>query len=127
MRLPDATAIVVAFLDTRLPVPVSSVVPTDRDALASPARFITVRRTGGPAQNRVVDKPTLLIHAWGTSSADAATLCQDVRSLLLDTIARDHPLVRGIAEVVGPYYTPDPESKQDRFGFSISLTTRAKA
>ena len=123
--LPDSTAIVVEFLADRMDVPVSSLVPRGRNSLESPARLITVTRTGGPALNRAVDKPMLLLHAWGTSSVDASQLAQEARQVLLDTIARDHPLVRKVEEVVGLYYSPDPDSEQDRFGFSISLTVRA--
>src|SRR5690606_32762956 len=54
--LPDSTALVVEFLADRMDVPVSSLVPRGRDALESPARLITVTRTGGPALNRAVDK-----------------------------------------------------------------------
>jgi len=122
MLHPDATTLVVEFLSDRLDDPVSSLVPRDRSV---GSRLVTVTRTGGPALNRVVDKPMLLIHAWGSSTVDASELAQSARQILLDELARDHPLVRSVSEVAGLYYSPDPESEQDRFGFSVSLTTRA--
>src|SRR5690606_41937661 len=111
--LPDSTAIVVEFLADRMDVPVSSLVPRGRNSLESPARLITVTRTGGPALNRAVDKPMLLLHAWGTSSVDASHLAQEARLVLLYTISRYLPLWRKVEEVVVHYTSPAPVHAQD--------------
>lgn len=117
MRFPDSEAMVVSFLEDRLaPLKVSTKVPKVR-----PAEFVRVWRTGGAAANRVLDRPTLTIQAWGPNSHELIRVC---REAILNEYTQ-MPLVRGVEEITGPYYDPDPGSNADRYSCNLQLQVRA--
>lgn len=106
---------VIGFLKTNLTVPVSANVPKDR-----PSRFVTVERTGGPLDT-FRDLPQFAVQTWGTSTADASSLADEVRVLLphlieLTDVAR--------VQVSSTYNFPDPESGQARYQTLVGLTVK---
>lgn len=118
MRFPDSEAMVVAFLAERVaPLSVSTKVPKPR-----PAEFVRVWRTGGAAANRVLDQPTFTIQAWGPNSFELVRVCREA----LFNEYTDMPLVRGVEEITGPYYDPDPGSNADRYSCNVQLQVRAQ-
>lgn len=119
MRFPDIEADVIAFLETRVDVPVTLAVPADR-----PDSFLRVWRNGGFARNRIVDVANITVEAWAADDAAASELARQAREALLSDYTA-MPLVRGVAEVVGPYFTPDPDSETPRYRFTEALTVRA--
>jgi len=114
----DVVARVVAFLASRLAVPVSSQVPKVR-----PAAFVTVARVGGAADNRVVDRPVLQVRVWAGSEPAAAELANEVRGLLFDLASE--PLVKRVEESSGPADDVDLESGHARVSLQVRLTVRA--
>lgn len=74
MALPDAVALLVAYLDGLHSEKVSSDVP---DPI--PSNLIQVRRVGGPALPPVRDNPRVDIFCWSTTSALAGALANTVR------------------------------------------------
>lgn len=123
MNFPDVEVLVIGFLESRItPVPVKGKVPNPR-----PVKFVRVWRTGGAAQNRVLERVTLTVQAWAegeAGDADAFTLARQAREHLLNDYTA-MPLVRGVEEITGPYFDPDPDTGVDRYSFSMKLSVRA--
>lgn len=129
VKFPDATAVVVTFLNTQLDVhgdtaPVGSRVPSSR-----PTRFVLVRRLGGPRLNRVADNAMLGIECWGTDEADAHDLAQLCRALVhsMPGTTQSGVAVYGVTELSGPGSLPDPLSDSPRFTFTVQVTMRGTA
>ena len=118
MRLPDVEAMLVKFL-APIDVQVGTKIPNPR-----PASFIRLVRTGGAASNRVVETVNITVTCEAASSVDANELAAKARQMLLNEYTR-MPLVRGIREVTGPYYNPDPDTNRDRYTFTVALIVRA--
>ena len=108
---------VIQFLKARLAVPVSANVPKDR-----PARFVTIERVGG-ILDTFRDLPQLAIQSWGESTADAASLADEVRTLLPRLVS-----LPNVARVtVGSTYNyPDMDSGQARYQTVCDLTVKAE-
>lgn len=122
MMFPDSEALVQSFLAARTsPVPVVTKVPSKN----RPALFVRCWRTGGPSMNRVLDQPIITVQAWGADSVTASELSSKCRQWLLAD-SGSMPLVRGIEEVTGQYYDPDPDTGIDRYTFSVQMKVRAQ-
>lgn len=119
VELPDVEELVGGFLRPRVTPPVASKVPSPR-----PARFVRAWRTGGDAENRVVDKPIVTVSCTAADSVTAAADAGDARSAFLNEYTA-MPLVRRV-EVFGLYYDPDPDTNEDRYSFSVQLTVRGR-
>lgn len=120
--LPDVEALVVAFLNGNLTPPVKTRVPNPR-----PDAFVRAWRTGGTAVNRVLERATITVQAWGADSNDtvaAAELAGQARHALLNAYT-EMPLVRGVVEMTAPYYDPDPGTGIARYTFTHQLLVRA--
>lgn len=121
MTLVDAEAIVVDFLSSKMQgVRVGTKMPNPR-----PTQFVRVWRSGGFAPNRILDVPHITVIASGASTVEASQLAALARGALLN----DHvemALVRGVEEVGGPYYDPDPSAGVDRYTFTVALRIRAR-
>lgn len=120
VEFPDVEAMIGSFLRSRLPVPVSTKVPNPR-----PARFIRAWRTGGSAADRVVERAQVTVTCAAASSVQASDDARAARSALLNDYS-SMPLVRGVEEVAGPYYDPDPDTNGDRYSMTFRLTVRGK-
>lgn len=122
MALPDAVALVVAYLDGLHPVPVASKVPHPR-----PDEFIQVRRVGGGGLPPVRDVARLDIFSWSTSGVTAETLGAAVRKEML-ALART-TLLGGVQcyRVEESLYRQfdDPETGAARCWGTYALTLRA--
>lgn len=120
MRFPDVEAMVREFLAMKVaPVKVHTKVPATR-----PAMFVRVWRTGGAASNRVLDQPLVTVQAWAPDSVAASELAGDCREAILNDYTL-MPLVRGVEEVTGPYFDPDPSTGIDRYSLTFQLSVRA--
>lgn len=120
MRFPDVEALVVAFLKPVVnPVKVATAVPKSR-----PASFVRVYRTGGSALNRVLEEAQITVDVWATDAITASELAQDCRWALLNE-STPMPLVRGVNEVGGLHFTPDPDTNTPRYRFTVGLMVRA--
>lgn len=118
----DAASLAIAYLSPLLTpgLDAHGSVPNER-----PARFVRVWRTGGAAVNRVLDSPILTFQAWGIDEPDAWEIANRARDYMFAGYTA-MPLVRGVEEVSGPYYDPDPDSDSERVTFSHRLRVRAK-
>lgn len=116
---PDAEAMVGAFLRFRVTPPVSTKVPNPR-----PKRFVRAWRTGGSALNRIVDQPQITVTCTAATSVTASDDARAARFALLNE-SSSMPLVRGVEDVSGVYYDPDPDTNEDRYSFTVRLTVRA--
>ena len=112
-------AMLIAFLDERMVVPVVGKVPNPR-----PTRFVRVWRTGGSAVNRVLERPIVTVQAWAEDDATSSAALLECRSFLFDQHTL-MPLVRGFEETTGPYFDPDPETGIDRYSMSVQMSVRA--
>lgn len=117
---PDVEAMVGAFLRSRLTVPVSTKVPNPR-----PARFVRAWRTGGTALNRVVELAQVTVTCAAANSIQASDDARAVRFALQNEYTA-MPLVRGVEEVSGPYYDPDPDTGGDRYSMTFRLAIRGR-
>lgn len=101
--------------DSELGVSAYADVPADR-----PKRFITVERTGG-SRDEHFDRPTLAIQVWAGSRAVASGLAYDTQRTLWDLI--DHPAV-GHIHYGTLYHWPDPDSRHERYQFTVDLLVK---
>lgn len=94
-----------------------------------PARFVTLRRGGGVRANLVVDRPTILVEAWGPDDDAAYDLAQLVRASLFAVAGTTQGGVRfyRVGEFGGPANLPDPDSDQARFVFTLTFGVRGTA
>lgn len=118
---PDATKLLIDYLNAELGIPVHHEIPKPR-----PTAFLTVRRVGGVRQTLVSDNPMVVFEAWSNSHEDAHSIAQAARALVhaargqvLDGVA-----VYGIVEISGPADLPDPLSNQPRFTFTLTVAVR---
>lgn len=119
MRFVSVEELVIGFLNPLVTARVTTQVPNPR-----PDSFVQVRRTGGAALNRVVERAQITVTAWAKDESAAESLALTCRSaLLFDHV--DMPLVRGVTESGGLYYNPDPDTGLPRYTFTVSLTVRA--
>lgn len=118
-EFPDAEAMVVAFLNDRVDPPVATKVGNPR-----PSRYVRVWRTGGSATNRVLERVQITVTCGAGSSVTASQDAQSCRRALLNEYTA-MPLVRGVTEITGPYYDPDPDTGTDRYSFTHELSVRA--
>ena len=118
---PDAEGMCVAFAKPRTSASVATKVPATR-----PALYARIYRTGGAASNRVVDNPqmTVTVGAAGGSVAAEGEARKLRHAFLNDYTAM--PLVRGVREITGLYYDPDPDTGEDRYSFTFQMTVRGK-
>lgn len=109
---PDVESRHVAWLTPIAAVDVVTEVPAER-----PAEFVRCWVTGGSAQQRVLDRPTMTVQAWALTAVAAAAIA---------TRCRDAFLARygAAAEITRPYFDPDPEGIP-RYSFSFRVRNRA--
>lgn len=120
MNMPDAEQVVGVFLRSKLGVHVGTKVPNPR-----PAEFVRAWRSGGAATSRVLDMPHITVSAWAESSPRAAEIAGAARDALFNESA-GMTLVRGVEEVGGLYFDPDPATGIDRYTFTVQLRVRAR-
>lgn len=120
VELPDAETLAVDFLNDLAPEsPTSTKVPARR-----PARFTRAWRTGGAAASRVLDQPIITVTCTAADSVTASADAKRARHAFLNDYTA-MPLVRGVEEVTGLYYDPDPDTNEDRYTFAVRLRVRA--
>lgn len=93
---------------------VATQVPTDR-----PATFVRVWVTGGAADQRVLDRPTVTVQAWASDSVAASALASSCRDVFLARYGAP-------AEMTRPYFDPDPDTKIPRYTFTFRVRNRAR-
>lgn len=104
-------------------VQVEPTVPNPR-----PARWVRVRRVGGPRRDLVTDQPLLVVEAWDDDDADARDLLQLTRARVdaIEGQVFDGVTVYGVTEVGGPGSLPDPTSDQPRWTFTVQVALRGR-
>ncbi|MFI8263680.1 hypothetical protein [Streptomyces sp. NPDC085665] len=128
MLMPDAVAVVTAYLRATLaaagrPVPVVSRIPSPR-----PPEFVRVERLGGVQQTPVSDRPRLDIHCWAESEYQAHDLAALTRALISGIPGvRDEVTVYRVAEVGGLQWLPDDQSGSPRYAFAVEIHMRGRA
>ena len=117
----DTTAVVVAALDAALAAPVYGRVPNPR-----PVSFVRVDRTGGPAENLVVDGAAIVVESYAETDAEAHDLAQLARQALKAAQATtvDGAQVYRVTEASGPGRLPDPLSDQPRWTQTFTVQVR---
>lgn len=119
-RFLDVEAMVLTFLGDNIDdAAIVTSIPEDR-----PSRFVRLWRNGGPAVNRVMDRPILTIEAWDADTPAAAALANRCRNLLLGGYTAMR-FVRRVEEITGPYAIADEETESPRYRFSVALIVRA--
>jgi hypothetical protein len=109
----DIEADLVAWLTPTAAVETVTEVPATR-----PAEFVRCWVTGGSAQQRVLDRPTVTVQSWAATSPAASAIA---------TRCRDAFLARygAAAEITRPYFDPDPDTGIPRYTFSFRVRNRA--
>ncbi|WP_068922200.1 hypothetical protein [Planobispora rosea] len=118
---PDAEALLVAYLAPIVAVPVSTRVPRAR-----PARWVQVRRIGGP-QDIVRDRPRLDVISWAGDDGATWDLCTTARSAI--HALKGTTLLGGVAcyqveEFLGPTRRDDPDTGTPRMWMTVQLSLR---
>lgn len=124
MRFPDIEALARTYLRTGAYSGGAGVhikVPSTR-----PETFLRVWRTGGASVNRVLDAPLVTVESWSAKSDKYAVDNANAARELLLNASGVMPLVRGVEEVTGLYFDPDPVSGVTRYTFTVRMRVRAK-
>jgi hypothetical protein len=119
---PDVVAALIRHLSESMAVPVTSRVPNPR-----PSAFVTLRRIGGQEKTQVSDAPTVTVEAWADDDGAAHDIAQEARSLIreaCDGADRHGSILYRYREFAGPGNLPDPDSRQSRYVFTVSLHAR---
>ena len=119
--LVDVEGMCIVFAKTKTTAVVSTKVPAMR-----PALYARIYRTGGAAVNRVLDRPQVTVTVGAKAGSVAA---EREASKLRKAFLNDYtqmPLVRGVQEVTGLYYDPDPDTGEDRYSFTFQMSVRGK-
>ena len=120
MSLPDVEAMAVAFLKPLVaPVKVATKVANPR-----PTESVRVYRSGGAALNRILEEAQLTVEAEAETAPRAFALASACREGFLHRSSL-MPLVRGVNEVGGLYFSPDPATNIPRYRFTVGLMVRA--
>ena len=120
MSFSDCEAMARTFLlPVVSPVKVVTQVPATR-----PASFVREFRTGGAAVNRVLERVQITVQGWAADAVSAFDLTRDCRAAFLNDYTR-MPLVRGVSEVGGLHFDPDPGSGVPRYTFTVEMMVRA--
>lgn len=120
MKFSDAETMGRTFLLAVVsPVKVVTLVPATR-----PAKFVRIFRTGGAADNRVLERAQLTVQGWADDTVEAFALTSDCREAFLNDYSL-MPLVRGVNEVGGLHFDPDPGTNTPRYTFTVELMVRA--
>lgn len=120
MRLPDVETMAVEFVRAVIaPVKAATKVPKPR-----PSSFVRVYRSGGSAVNRVLEEAQITVDAEATNGVDAFELASKCREAFLNRYTL-MPLVRGVNEVGGLHFNPDPDTNIPRYRFTVGLMVRA--
>ena len=119
MKFESVEDLVIPFLRQFVAVRVATQTPNPR-----PESFVQVRRTGGAAMNRVVERAQVTVTAWAKSEQAAEALAIICRAGFLNHYT-DMKVVRRVEETGGLYYNPDPETGLPRYTFTVALTVRA--
>lgn len=120
MILTDTEAMARTFLLAVVtPVEVVTTVPATR-----PAKFVRLFRTGGSAENRVLERAQLTVQAWAPDTVTAANLAGVCREAFLNNSSL-MPLVRSVSETGGLRLDPDPDTGIPRYTFTVTLMVRA--
>lgn len=125
---PDAVEVAIIYLKERLPALGIQAEVHHRIPDRRPAKFVTVRLTGGTEIHRGADLPQLTVDAWAKSPQDAHDLAQAARGIIRSMEGRTiagtacyrTALFGGLADL------PDPDSAQPRFRFTISVGMRSR-
>jgi hypothetical protein len=123
MAFHDAEQLVVDFYTALIEEHVGTFVPAER-----PRLFVRAWRTGGAARSRILDQPIISVQGWGTvpeDAPDASDLTNVCRDLMYGAGARLIGPCRGVREVTGKYWDPDPASAAPRYTFAAQLDLRA--
>lgn len=111
----------IAYLKTVLPnIRSATNVPDER-----PDTWIQVTRTGGP-QDLAHDHAQITFHVWAPTRAKAAALAADVHRLVLLARTLAGRPVKSKRTVTAPVYSPDPQSRADRYLFVIKASIRGR-
>lgn len=117
---PDAERLLVDYLGPIVGVPVHTRVPRSR-----PARWLQIRRVGGP-DDIARDRPRVDVIAWGSDDGAAHDLCMTARSAIHAT---EGTTLLGVAcyrveEFLGPTRRDDLESGAARMWMTVQLSLR---
>lgn len=97
--------------------PVYAKVPRER-----PERFVTLQRTGGPADvYGLIDRPTLAVQSWAQSDYEASCLAAAVDAAMHQ--APDHVRNLMSCERNTLHDFPDPDSRLPRYQGLYELVT----
>lgn len=111
----NVEAAIVQYLASRLSVPVSTNVPSQR-----PASFVTVERTGGEASYGVIDRPQVTLDMWAETDYEASELAYEVDGIMHGITAQPGFFS---ASRNSMYHSPDLESGTPRYRATWNLTT----
>jgi hypothetical protein len=84
-----------------------------------PASFVRLWVTGGSADQRILDRPTVTVQAWGGDTVEAAELARKCRDVFLTRFGARNEMTR-------PYFDPDPGTNTPRYSFTFRTRSRAQ-
>lgn len=90
-----------------------------------PPKFVQLQKVGGN-DALVTDRPMVTFICWDESRALAARFAELIRAHMRScTELAEMPVYR-VRSIGGPTYRPDPETKRDRYQFTLELQVRGR-
>lgn len=121
LHFPDIEDLLAVHLGSVLSVPVGT-------RSSSAAKYVRIRRTGGPAPTRVTDSPQVTVEAYDTRESTALALLGLARRALADMPGTELSgwAVKSVTELGGPANLPDPNTTSHRYTLTAVIQIRGK-
>lgn len=120
---PDVVLLAVNYLRDRL---VGATVTAKVQLVPPAVPTVVVRRAGGVAHDRVIDRARVDVQVWGVDEFATAAMAQRVRALLLaaEGYAGAGVQVYRAVDFLGPQAVPDKQTAQPRYLLTVTWSVR---
>lgn len=90
-----------------------------------PDQLVQLEATGS-TEGVVSERQMVTFICWGSSRADAADLAEDIRAHMRGCRQLGGLPVYKVRQIGGPVYRPDPDTKRDRYQFTLEFNVRGR-
>jgi hypothetical protein len=133
--LPDVESLLVTYLkaDAGIAALVDQRVSTELPASFAPEGRVQLFRTGGVPDNDDIpghlDRPSIQVNAYGETKAEAYDVAAETIRALLQAPAATHTgaVITKATRILGPTWSPDPETDTPRYLLGFTFAVHAAA
>lgn len=124
LTTPDVESVAVTYLRTALGVLADKV--ATKVPATMPAKMVRVSLTGGSRSNLITDRVQLTVECWADDEPTASNLARKAHAHMLAAAGTitNGVWIRGVSEVGGVQFFPDPDTSKPRYQFTVRLSVR---